>query len=228
MGQPKLLRAPSLLAPVISSSAEGGGGGGGVGAEYTCGRRPLAPDRPLALPLSSTAHPCAPARPSALCSPARAAPRWRDFGCADVSGNPLLVLLSPSLRFPGPETDDGAPGRSPLSLFHRESRRGRRRGRCTYSVNTSPSLARMDGRRNSSLTVAPFNSSSLSLARSLSLSGVVMDGRTRTTDVDSALSIREASHVSGARAPRRFNGEDAHGEPTLLIYVRGSQVEFGN
>ena len=29
--------------------------------------------------------------------PARAAPRWRDFGCADVSGNPLVLAASPLL-----------------------------------------------------------------------------------------------------------------------------------
>ena len=58
--------------------------------------RPPAPVRPRVRTLQ--------ARP-----PACAAPRWRDFGCADVSGNPLprrhSVPLSPSLRFPGPETE---------------------------------------------------------------------------------------------------------------------------
>ena len=59
--------------------------------------RPPAPVRPRVRTLQ--------ARP-----PACAAPRWRDFGCADVSGNPLAlasrsVPLSPSLRFPGPETE---------------------------------------------------------------------------------------------------------------------------
>ena len=163
--------------------------------------RSLAPDRSLALPLSSTAHPCAPARPSAsafCCTLAR--PPVRRHGGGTLGAQMFLAIpswySSPLLSvFRDPrrtEPPGRPPARSPLSLFHRESRRGRRSGRCTYSVNTSPSLARMDGRRNSSLTVAPFNCS-------LSLTLGPRDRREDGRKARRLGLIREASYVSGAR-----------------------------
>ena len=138
MGQPKLLgRLPSSR---LLSAAERAG----VRrrrrrrrcrqSEYTCGRsHSIALAAPIINGPSVRARP--PARHS-LC------PRWRDFGCADVSGNPLL-LISP---FPGtPDSCRLQVTHSPLSLFHRRNGMGKTK---THSVNT---YAYADGQTLSTL-----------------------------------------------------------------------------
>ena len=199
MGQPKLLRAPSLLAPVISSSAEGGG----VGAEYTCGRRPLPRTRSTARSAPIINGPSVRAGPLVRTllharPPARAAPRWRDFGCADVSGNPLLELLSPSLRFPGPETD-GAPGR-PLSAFFVSPRitTGKTARKMHLLCKHVAAVTREDGWKEELVTHSGAIQLRESLSRSLSLSGVVIDGRT-DADADSVLSAKRVMYRVRAR-----------------------------
>ena len=170
MGQPKLLRAPSLLAPVIS----------------WCGVYlwPPARTRSLALPLSSTAH------PSALCTLAR--PRG-----ATVEGlwvrrcfwqSPRRRASRPPLPFsPFSGTRDGAPGRLLALRFlcftanHGKTRR-KMHLLCKHAATT-----REDGWKEELVT----HSGAIQL-HSLSLSGVVIDGRTggRTDGRTEGTSIR--------------------------------------
>ena len=173
-------------------------------SEYTCGR-PLAPDRLLALPPiingpSVRARPRPSVRASALCKLAR--PPARRHGGGTLGAQMFLAIPSlaatrspsPLLSvFRDPRRSPGSPARSLAAFFVSPRITGRRGGRCTYSVNTPPSLARMDGWMEELVT----HSGAIQL-HSLSLSGVVIDGGGRTNGRRFGF-IREASHVSSAR-----------------------------
>ena len=77
--------------------------------------RSLAPDRLLALPLSSTAHPCAPARSSALCC-TLARPPARRHGGGTLGAQMFLAIPSSSPPLPFSPFSGTRDGRSPRSL----------------------------------------------------------------------------------------------------------------